>query len=67
MVGIKELTADESIFSDAVRRARADAVRRARREQMRRESLDLMNDPYDRAESQSVLKAIGLLRPTPVD
>lgn len=59
---LAELTADGSTVSDAIRRALADAVRLRRREQMRRESLELVNDPDDRAESQSVLHEMDQLR-----
>jgi hypothetical protein len=52
---LAELMADGSTASDAIRRALVDAVRLRRREQMRIESLALMNDDADRAESRQVL------------
>lgn len=59
---LAELTADGSTVSDAIRRALTDAVRLRRREQMRRESLEMLNDPDDRAESESVLQEMDQLR-----
>ena len=54
--------ADGSTASDAIRQALVDAVRLRRREQMRGESLALMNDDADRAESRQVLLEMDELR-----
>ncbi|HEX2782411.1 MAG TPA: hypothetical protein VHN36_02420 [Ilumatobacteraceae bacterium] len=59
---LAELMADGSTASDAIRRALVDAVRLRRREQMRAESLALMNDDADRAESRQVLMDMDELR-----
>jgi len=56
------LTADGSTVSDAIRQALVDAVRLRRRGRMRRESLELLNDPDDRAESKTVLQEMDQLR-----
>ena len=59
---LAELMTDGSTASDAIRRALVDAVRLRRREQMRAESLALMNDEADRAESRQVLLEMDELR-----
>ena len=59
---LAELTADGSTTSDAIRQALVDAVRLRRREQMRAESLELMNDEDDRAESRRVREEMDELR-----
>ena len=59
---LAELMVDGSTASDAIRRALVDAVRLRRREQMRAESLALMNDDADRAESRQVLLEMDELR-----
>ena len=59
---LTELMVDGSTASDAIRRALVDAVRLRRREQMRAESLALMNDDADRAESRQVLLEMDELR-----
>ena len=59
---LAELMADGSTASDAIRQALVDAVRLRRREQMRLESLALMNDEADRAESRKVLSEMDELR-----
>jgi hypothetical protein len=59
---LAELMADGSTASDAIRQALVDAVRLRRREQMRAESLVLMNDDADRAESRQVLLEMDELR-----
>jgi hypothetical protein len=59
---LAELMADGSTASDAIRQALVDAVRLRRREQMRTESLALMNDEADRAESRQVLSEMDELR-----
>jgi len=59
---LAELTADGSTTSEAIRHALVDAVRLRRREQMRAESLELMNDEDDRAESRKVLAEMDELR-----
>jgi hypothetical protein len=59
---LAELMADGSSASDAIRQALVDAVRLRRREQMRIESLALMNDEADRAESRKVLSEMDELR-----
>lgn len=59
---LAELMTDGSTASDAIRRALVDAVRLRRREQMRAESLALMNDDADRAESRQVLLEMDELR-----
>ena len=59
---LAELMADGSTASDAIRRALVDAVRLRRREQMRTESLELMSDESDRAESRQVLMEMDELR-----
>ena len=59
---LAELTADGSTTSEAIRQALVDAVRLRRREQMRSESLEVMNDENDRAESRQVLADMDELR-----
>ncbi len=59
---LAELTADGSTTSDAIRQALVDAVRLRRREQMRAESLEMMNNDHDRAESRRVLAEMDELR-----
>ena len=59
---LAELMADGSTASEAIRQALVDAVRLRRRDQMRAESLELMNDPEDRAESRRVLVEMDTLR-----
>lgn len=59
---LAELMADGSSASDAIRQALVDAVRLRRREQMRIESLEMMNDEADRAESRKVLAEMDELR-----
>lgn len=59
---LAELMAHGSTASDAIRQALVDAVRLRRREQMRAESLALMNDDADRAESRQVLLEMDELR-----
>jgi hypothetical protein len=59
---LAELMADGSTASDAIRQALVDAVRLRRREQMRAESLALINDDADRAESRRVLLEMDELR-----
>ena len=59
---LAELMVDGSTASDAIRQALVDAVRLRRREQMRVESLALMNDDADRAESRQVLLEMDELR-----
>jgi hypothetical protein len=59
---LAELTSDGSTTSEAIRQALVDAVRLRRREQMRAESLELMNDDDDRAESRRVSEEMDELR-----
>jgi uncharacterized protein YoaH (UPF0181 family) len=59
---LAELMADGSSTSQAIRQALVDAVRLRRRERMRAESLELMNDDGDRAESRRVLADMDELR-----
>jgi len=59
---LTELTADGTTTSEAIRQALVDAVRLRRREQMRAESLELMGDEDDRAESRRVLADMDELR-----
>ena len=59
---LAELMAGGSTVSDAIRQALVDAVRFRRREQMRIESLALMNNEADRAESRQVLSEMDELR-----
>ena len=59
---LAELMMDGSTASDAIRQALVDAVRLRRREQMRVESLALMGDEADRAESRVVLAEMDELR-----
>jgi hypothetical protein len=59
---LEELTADGSTVSVAVRRALIDAVRLRRRERMRRESLELLHDADDLAESRAVIREMDDLR-----
>jgi hypothetical protein len=59
---LAELTADGTTVSDAIRRALVDAVRLRRREQMRRESLEMLHDSDDLAESRAVRKEMDELR-----
>lgn len=61
-LALAELTSDGSSASEAIRQALVDAVRLRRREQMRSESLEMLNDPQDRAESKSILKEMDELR-----
>jgi len=59
---LTELTADGTTTSEAIRQALVDAVRLRRREQMRAESLEVMGDENDRAESRRVLADMDELR-----
>lgn len=59
---LAELTADGSSVSEAIRQALVDAVRLRRREQMRRESLEVLNDAGDLAESHRVRVEMDELR-----
>jgi hypothetical protein len=59
---LAELTADGTTVSDAIRRALVDAVRLRRRMQMRRESLEMLHDSDDLAESRAVRKEMDELR-----
>jgi hypothetical protein len=59
---LAELTADGTTVSDAIRRALVDAVRLRRREQMRLESLEMLHDSDDLAESRAVRKEMDELR-----
>ena len=60
---LAELMADGSQTTlDAIRQALVDAVRLRRREQMRAESLDVLDDEDDRAESRRVLAEMDTLR-----
>lgn len=59
---LAELMSDGSTTSDAIRQALVDAVRLRRREQMRSESLDVLDDEDDRAESRGVLAEMATLR-----
>ena len=59
---LAELMADGATALDAIRQALVDAMRLRRREQMRAESLALMNDDADRAESRQVLLEMDELR-----
>jgi hypothetical protein len=59
---LAELMADGSSMSDAIRQALVDAARFRRRNQMRIESLALMHDEADRAESRRVLSEMDALR-----
>jgi hypothetical protein len=58
---LAELTADGTTVFDAIRRALVDAVRLRRREQMRLESLELLYDSDDLAESGAVRKKMNQL------
>jgi len=59
---LAELTADGSTTSEAIRQALVDSARLRRREQMRAESLEMMDDENDRAESRRVLAEMDELR-----
>ena len=59
---VAELLSDGSTASEAIRQALVDAVRLRQREQMRAESLELMNDQEDRAETRRVLAEMDTLR-----
>lgn len=59
---LAELTADGATTSEAIRQALVDAVRLRRREQMRAESIEMMNDEADLAESRQVLAEMDELR-----
>ena len=59
---LAELMSDGSTASEAIRQALVDAVRLRRRDQMRAESLELMNDQEDRAETRRVLAEMDTLR-----
>ncbi len=59
---LAELMSGGVSASDAIRQALVDAVRLRRRDQMRLESLALMNDKADRAESRRVLAEMDELR-----
>lgn len=59
---LDELTADGTPVSAAIRQALLDSVRLRRREQMRRESLEVVDDTDDRAESAAILVHMDELR-----
>jgi hypothetical protein len=59
---LAELTADGVTVSEAIRRALLDSVQLRRREQMRRESLEVLADPADLAESRRVRSELDDLR-----
>jgi hypothetical protein len=59
---LAELMSDGCTASEAIRQALVEAARLRRREQMRSESLALMNDVKDRAESKKVLAEMDELR-----
>ena len=54
--------ADGSTVSDAIRQALVDAARLRRRAQMRSESLEVMQNAADRAESRHVAAEMDELR-----
>jgi Arc/MetJ-type ribon-helix-helix transcriptional regulator len=60
---LKELTADGTSTSDAVRRALLDAVTLRRREQMRAEALRSMADPADREALRQAMEEWADLDP----
>ena len=59
---LAELTEDGSSTSEAIRQALVEAARLRRRERMRQESLALLTDDVDLAESREVLKQMDALR-----
>jgi hypothetical protein len=59
---LAELTADGSTLSAAIRQALVDAVRLRRRERMRQESVQVLKDEDDLAESRQVLEEMDELR-----
>ena len=59
---LAELTAEGSTVSEAIRRALVDAVRLRRRELMCAESLRLLDDADDLAESRRVREDMDALR-----
>lgn len=59
---LDELTADGTSVSAAIRQALLDSVVLRKRERMRRESLEVVDDPADLAESRAILAHMGELR-----
>lgn len=59
---LDELTADGTSVSAAIRQALLDSVVLRKRERMRRESLEVVDDPADLAESRAILAHLEELR-----
>lgn len=59
---LDELTADGTSVSAAIRQALLDSVIMRKRERMRRESLEVVDDPADLAESRAILAHMEELR-----
>ncbi|MBN9239173.1 MAG: hypothetical protein BGO97_05750 [Micrococcales bacterium 70-64] len=59
---LDELTADGTSVSAAIRQALLDSVVLRKRERMRRESLEVVDDPADLAESRAILAHMEELR-----
>lgn len=59
---LRELTADGTSVSDAIRQAIADSIRLRDRDRMRRESLEYAGDPEDLSESRAVRAEMDVLR-----
>lgn len=59
---LDELTADGTSISAAIRQALLDSVVMRKRDRMRRESLELVDDAADLAESRAILAHMEQLR-----
>ena len=59
---LDDLTADGTSVSAAIRQALLDSVVMRKRERMRRESLELVDDAADLAESRAILAHMEQLR-----
>jgi len=59
---LDELTADGTSTSAAIRQALLDSVKLRKREQMHRESIELVDDNAELAESKAVLALMDELR-----
>jgi len=59
---LDELTADGTSTSAAIRQALLDSVKLRKREQMRRESIELVDDNAELAESKAILALMDELR-----
>jgi len=59
---LDELTADGTSTSAAIRQALLDSVKLRKREQMHRESIELVDDNAELAESKAILALMDELR-----